>query len=207
MSGPHVTGLIGLIWSAAPVFEGDIAETYDIINDTAIPLTGEGGSGCGGDYDVGPNNDWGFGTIDALAAVNEALVRSGPSGALQGTVTDSVSGLPLADVAIEAVGPFTRTTATDGAGAYSFALLPIGDYDVTASIYGYGIETVTATVLEGQTTVLDFALDPLPAATVSGVVSDGSGHGWPLYAQIDVSALDFATTIFTDPATVDLSRR
>ncbi len=79
MAGPHVTGLIGLMWSASPALRGDIAETYDAINDTAIRLVGQGGSNCGGNYVDGPNNDWGFGTIDSLAAVEEAILRGGPN--------------------------------------------------------------------------------------------------------------------------------
>jgi uncharacterized membrane protein len=78
MAGPHVTALIGLMWSAAPGLRGDIAETYDAIYDTAVRLTGQPGWSCGGDYTVGPNNDWGYGTIDALAAVEEAIIRGGP---------------------------------------------------------------------------------------------------------------------------------
>ena len=69
MAGPHVTGLIGLLWSANPTLHGLVEQTYELIRKTAVPLTGQAGSGCGGDYVTGPNNDWGAGTIDALAAV------------------------------------------------------------------------------------------------------------------------------------------
>ncbi len=36
--------------------------------------------------------------------------------------------------------------------------------------------------------------------TITGSVTDGSGHGWPLYARIDVAG-DPGTTVFTDPET------
>ncbi len=39
-----------------------------------------------------------------------------------------------------------------------------------------------------------------PTTPVSGAVTDGSGHGWPLYARIDVTGDGTATT-FTDPFT------
>jgi serine protease AprX len=78
MSGPHVVGLIGLMWEASPALIGDIDTTVQAIVDTAVPLAGVTGSNCGGDYTVGPNNDWGFGTIDALAAVNEGILQGGP---------------------------------------------------------------------------------------------------------------------------------
>ncbi|MFA6034589.1 MAG: hypothetical protein WC889_16945 [Myxococcota bacterium] len=37
---------------------------------------------------------------------------------------------------------------------------------------------------------------------IKGIVTDGSGHGWPLYARVAVSASGFAgATVYTDPAT------
>jgi hypothetical protein len=80
MSGPHVTALVALMWDASPGIAGDVELTEQIIMDTAVPLTGQSGSNCGGDYTTGPNNDWGFGTIDALAAVEEAILQGGPFG-------------------------------------------------------------------------------------------------------------------------------
>jgi subtilisin family serine protease len=76
MAGPHATALVGLMWSANPGLRGQVEATIDIIRGTAVPLTGQHGSNCGGDYTVGPNNDWGMGTIDSLAAVTAV---SGPS--------------------------------------------------------------------------------------------------------------------------------
>ncbi len=78
MSGPHVTALVALMWDASPNLEGDVISTEQIMIDTAVPLTGQNGSNCGGDYTIGPNNDWGYGTMDALAAVEEAIVQGGP---------------------------------------------------------------------------------------------------------------------------------
>jgi subtilisin family serine protease len=62
VAGAHATGLVGLIWSANPLLRGNIIDTSQIIYDSAVPLTGQPGSGCGGDYITGPNNDWGYGT-------------------------------------------------------------------------------------------------------------------------------------------------
>jgi len=73
-AGAHVTGLVGLILSANPELRGHVAEIEQIITQTAVPLSGQTGSLCGGDYLVGPNHDWGSGTIDSLAAINLSLV-------------------------------------------------------------------------------------------------------------------------------------
>jgi hypothetical protein len=102
MAGPHATALVGLIWSANPGLRGQVAETMEIIRSTAGPLTGQGGSNCGGDYNTGPNNDWGYGTIDALAAVQMAIAMGG-AGKLRGTVTDAATDNPIEGVKITAI--------------------------------------------------------------------------------------------------------
>ncbi len=73
MATPHTAGLAALMWSACPDLRGVVEPTITIIRDTAVPLTGQPGSGCGGDYTHGPNNDWGYGTVYAPAAVQAAL--------------------------------------------------------------------------------------------------------------------------------------
>ena len=72
MATPHVVGLFALIWSAAPGLRGNLAATENIITSTALHLTTS--QGCGGDTStVVPNNVYGWGRIDALAAVRAAL--------------------------------------------------------------------------------------------------------------------------------------
>lgn len=73
MATPHVGGLVALMWSACPEMRGHVPATINLVRATAVPLTGQTGSSCGGDYTAGPNNDWGFGTISAVAAVQAAF--------------------------------------------------------------------------------------------------------------------------------------
>ncbi|HEX6475126.1 MAG TPA: carboxypeptidase regulatory-like domain-containing protein, partial [Candidatus Limnocylindria bacterium] len=120
---------------------------------------------------------------------------TGPTGTLNGTVTDDATDDPIEGATVTA-GPVT--TKTDADGGYSL-LLPVDTYDVSASAYGYAEETVNGVdVLEDDTTTVNFALDALPAVDVSGTVTDGSGHGWPLYARIDIDGYPFGP-IFTSP--------
>jgi subtilisin family serine protease len=133
MAGPHVTALVGLIWSANPALRGQIQITYDIIQQTVAPLTGQNGSNCGGDYTIGPNNDWGYGTIYAMAAVQMAITYGG-AGVLEGTVTDSESELPVVGASITASrqegGSWPDTT--DENGFYQITVAA-GTFDITAS--------------------------------------------------------------------------
>ncbi|WP_443071144.1 carboxypeptidase regulatory-like domain-containing protein [Streptomyces sp. NBC_01476] len=143
---------------------------------------------------AGPGYDGptGLGTPNGLAAF-----RSGPHGVISGTVTDHATGDPLAGATVKA-GDYTATA--DATGAYKLDIPP-GSYDLTASAYGYADGTATSVVLaDGATVTESFALDAVPTRTVSGKVTDGSGHGWPLYAKITAAGVP-GGPVFTDPAT------
>jgi serine protease AprX len=74
MAGPHVVGLVALLISADPTLAGDVERIETLIEQTAIPRTS--GQNCGtalGSWI--PNAVYGFGTVDALAAVNEVLAK------------------------------------------------------------------------------------------------------------------------------------
>ncbi len=58
--------------SASPGLAGDVDIIEEIIEQTAVPLTSSQGCGGIGSTDV-PNNVFGWGRIDALAAFNFAL--------------------------------------------------------------------------------------------------------------------------------------
>jgi uncharacterized repeat protein (TIGR01451 family) len=73
MAGPHVAGTVALLWSAAPGLVGDVDGTEWLIAQTARPRVN---SSCGGEPDGHPNNVYGWGIVDALAAVQRA--RSEP---------------------------------------------------------------------------------------------------------------------------------
>jgi len=198
MSGPHVTGLIGLMWAANPGLRGLVPETQQILWVTSVPLAGQTGSTCGGDYTTGPNHDWGYGTVDALAAVQAAMSYGGV-GTLSGTVTDSSSGDPLAGVKIRAsLAPdLTWQALTNDQGQYARAVFS-GTYTVTAELYGYySAEYTGVEVISGTTTILDIPLDPAPSYLVSGQVTDAT-TGWPLYASIDIDGYP-GPPVWTDP--------
>jgi serine protease AprX len=72
MAGPHVAGLVALLISANPRLAGKVDRLEEIIEQTAARKTTT--EGCGGDTTTAvPNNTFGWGRIDALAAVLEAL--------------------------------------------------------------------------------------------------------------------------------------
>ena len=76
MAGPHVAGVVALLWSAQPLLARDIAATKALLQSTAQPdVTVPPPDVCGEiASDTIPNNVVGYGRIDALAAVNAALL-------------------------------------------------------------------------------------------------------------------------------------
>jgi subtilisin family serine protease len=71
MAGPHLVGVVALMWSANPELIGDIDQTEKILVETARPYTGSTAQGCfKGDR---PNAAYGYGVVDAYAAVKKAL--------------------------------------------------------------------------------------------------------------------------------------
>lgn len=76
MAGPHVVGLVALILSANPALIGEVAQIEDIIEATCVPLNGLQDCTDNGGLDY-PNNTYGFGRVNALAAVQEAILISG----------------------------------------------------------------------------------------------------------------------------------
>ncbi|XTZ14245.1 S8 family serine peptidase [Micromonospora echinospora] len=191
MAAPHLAGVIALLWSAAPALVGDIPATRALLDGSAVDTPA---SQCGGTND--DNNVFGEGRLDALALLNAAPV--GDTGTLAGTVTNADTGAPLGGATVTLTGPADRTLTTAADGTYS-SLLPAGDYQVAVTAYGYGSKTVPATVTTGATTTVDVALTPVPSVTVSGRVSDGSGHGWPLYAKVTVAGAG-GVSDYTTPA-------
>lgn len=79
MAAPHVAGAVALLWSANPQLIGDYAATYAILTGNTLPITsdsrymGSAHTACRPtDF---PNNIYGYGRLDAFAAVAAARVQ------------------------------------------------------------------------------------------------------------------------------------
>ena len=151
----------------------------------------------------------GFNFKTRIGAFRFPSCTSGASGTLSGTVTDGSAPLAGATVtatpaATHPAGAGDSTTTTDASGHYQFLTLPVGTYTVTASKFGYSSSSASGVVIaDGGSAVQDFVLVQSATVLVNGVVKDGSGQGWPLYAKIVVSGPNGfpGATLFTDPVT------
>ncbi len=156
MAAPHVAGTVALMLAADPSLT--ITGTASVLTGAAAPLS-----------TTIPNNDSGYGRVDAYAAVQAVA----SAGTLSGTVTRSDTGAPIAGATVAAVSNAGSGTASTGANGQYVRGLAASIYTVGASAFGY----VTATqapvfVITGATTLLDFALDALPSGEVRGSLTD-----------------------------------
>jgi uncharacterized repeat protein (TIGR01451 family) len=184
MAAPHVVGLAALLLQADPGLT--ISEMEHVITSTAVSL----GSPT-------PNNDYGWGRIDAYNAVTAVS----NAGFLDGAVTDSTNGAALAGALVSVTprggGPPVEAT-TDSQGHYSLALAP-DIYDVTATAFAYESSTAhNVVIVTGTSAVQDFALDPSPVGALIGRVTEAVTGA---YLSATVIVRGTPATTQTDPGT------
>jgi serine protease AprX len=124
MAGPHVAGVVALLWSARPSLVRNITQTKAILQLSANPdVTVTPAQTCGGTLGSTPglsqipNNSFGYGRVDVLAAYNSTPTAAAAS--IGGQVT-TPGGQPLAGVTVQMSGGAGRKTITDGNGNYVF---------------------------------------------------------------------------------------
>ncbi len=168
-------------------YEAPSSDLFDVTagsNGSCGNVVCQSGRGWDGPSGVGTPNG-----VKALAA--------SAHGDIAGTVTDSGTGRPIEGATVSTPEGYSATT--DALGHYDLHVA-VGSYDVTAEAFGYTSTTRTGLdVGAGRTISADFALAGLPRHTLSGTVTDGSGHGWPLYGKITVDGYHGA--VYTDPFT------
>lgn len=178
MAAPHVAGVVALMLQAAPALANNFNSISSTLRSTAIPLG-----------NPVPNNDYGWGRVDAYNAV----MAAGSFGTIQGAVTHA--GLPISGATIQIVPhggqPIYTNAQTDGTYRQG---VTSGTYDVTASAFGYFPATAFGlAVTSPAPTTQNFNLNPRPAGTLAGVVRE-VGTGTPLAVSITIEGTPAHTT-------------
>src|SRR5262245_19054398 len=97
----------------------------------------------------------------ALSGAPAAAQSQSTGGTIEGTVSDPQGGvLPGVGVTVRNVATgVVRSVQTDSHGLYRAPLLPVGDYEVTATLSGFaGLRRPGLTLTLGQTLVADLTL-------------------------------------------------
>ncbi|MEU3183965.1 S8 family serine peptidase [Streptomyces sp. NPDC006923] len=156
MATPHVSGTVALMLQANP--ELTVDDTLDILAGTSF---------FDDRYGARPNPRYGWGRIDAYAAVTEAGLRSG----VRGTVADTRTGKPLAGVTV-ARADNGRTVETDKDGRFEIRL-GAGTQELRFSRFGYQPETVRTRVTADKYTDVRPRMTPTPRGRITGRVTYG----------------------------------
>ncbi len=157
MAAPHVAGVAALMRSVSPTI--DVQRMVNIFTATAEPLA-----------EVIPNNDCGWGLVDAFGALAQVVHPAQFVGTIRG-----LGGMPLVGATISAKshtpdGGNVRVT-TDVSGTYHLVLVP-GMYDLTVSAFGYADQMrVRVEAITGTLGKMNFTLFMLPGGIVEGHVT------------------------------------
>jgi uncharacterized repeat protein (TIGR01451 family) len=183
MAAPHVSGLVALMLEADPSLT---AEEIEAILTSTAHTTSEV-----------PNNDSGWGRIDAYDAASTAL----NAGIVAGQVSrhPDLQPLPTAEISVyDDLGEQRAIVRADSTGRYQ-AALPAGRYSMKISAFGYASQTVPGvTVVAAVTTTVDLALSPMVSGVLWGQIIDAETGG-PVGADLSI----VGTPAFTasDPQT------
>lgn len=166
MAAPHVAGAIALVWSGCPALKGNIDATEQLLKDSAVKIAYATACGNEGPGNI-PNNAYGYGRVDVLAAVNSCGAPGQP------TSTPTVT--PIAPTAtrtpvLPTATPGTFNTAWVSPAANS--VLPGGD--------GNGLESAAANAYgdDGR-----YAVDVNSGTTPSTSCTDAGkdSHSFQMY--------------------------
>jgi hypothetical protein len=202
MASPHSAGAVALLWQACPALIGQVDVTFQALQNSAAPPPVDLCSDTPGCADVGCNCTYGYGYLDAYAAVSSCA--TGPdAGHLDGYVREKDSGVPivgaLVGVSYSPAGLRSVDAIADPNGYYNMPL-PAGTYTVTARYPDYLSSTVTCVPITSDVvTTLNLTLTRISPYLVSGHVWS-AGSECPLAAQIEIVDTPLAP-IDTDPAT------
>jgi choice-of-anchor B domain-containing protein len=129
-------------------------------------------NGCWGVYPFLPS-----GTILA-ADITEGLFILGPNyqkaSYLQGIVTDQSSALPINDVSVQIINN-DQIEKTNSNGSYETGIFGSGSYTVSFQKVGYYPKTETVSLSQGQISILNTELIPIPPYNLNIQVFENGG--------------------------------
>jgi TonB-dependent receptor len=99
-----------------------------------------------------------FGLVILLSCIGIHSIYAQGSGTISGTVVDRNSGEELLFANVQLEGT-SLGTSTDAEGKYIIRQIPAGDYTLVTTYIGYDQQSISVTVVAGQTTKLEIELE------------------------------------------------
>ncbi|MDW7727960.1 MAG: S8 family serine peptidase [Candidatus Methanoperedens sp.] len=209
MAAPHVSGVAALVWSQNPTFSNQ--KVREVLRDTAVDLG-----------TAGKDNEFGYGKVNAYAAVTKGKLLSSQSGSLSSTgnsytysvaipapsiVSVVMAGNENADFDLYAKWGSPPTTSTYDAVGYSSTSLEYTQTQGSGTLYvmvnSYnGSGSWKSWVLSGSYSESGRRLGTLPGAGYIGSFSqDGTGIGYAFNSGPEGSDFDLYTKWNSPPTT------
>lgn len=198
----------------AVVSSSPITIAGDVNNNANVTINGIRASVNGSTFSASIPLIEGQNTIMAVAAdqygqsVSKSIrVTLSTKGILTGTVTDSLTGLPLsqATVSVNDSLNITQTTLTDNDGRYTMAGIANGMFTGSITKTGYAAYPVSGTISAGQTTTANASLSlispTISSITVSNVIFGSATITWKTDQPSDSLAEYGATTAYGSSVT------
>jgi len=114
--------------------------------------------------------------VAAVLFASPAVFGQAGTSAIRGTVTDAQGGvIAKAQISIKNASGYSRSEESNSTGAFSFELIPVGDYQVTVQAAGFRKAEFTAVhALVGNILTLDVRLEVGSTSQVVQVESGGN---------------------------------
>jgi subtilisin family serine protease len=176
MAGPHVAGVVALMREASP--DVDVDTIKEILMSTARDLG-----------TTGEENTYGWGFIDAYAAVVQVMTGYGT---IEGYVRNASNGnTPIAGARVTVLET-ESSTLTNSTGQYSLHV-PAGTYTVQATHWSFTTGTHGGVVVtEGNATPVNFSLNDVGAPVITGTTQYNSTDDQTGPYLIESTVTDFS---------------
>ena len=140
---------------------GDYSQmTVDPTDDCTFWTTGEY-------YTAASQAESGYGWLTRVGKFRFPECADAPRATISGAVTNAANGQPIANANVTANAVYTRNT--NAAGGYGNLSVVPNVYVLTATANGFRPQTVTITVVNGQTLTQNFALQPRAVLSRNGL--------------------------------------
>ncbi len=193
MAGPHVAGAVALLWSARPALVRDIPATKTLFQNTANPAITVTAQTCGGTPSTQiPNNSFGYGRIDVLAAYNASSSASPTP-----TPTPTPTATPTATPVSTATSTATATATASATATPTATVAPTATATATAT--STATATATATPVTSPTATATPTATPAttPSATPTATATASATPAATPSATPTASAIATATATAT----------